>query len=147
MDMMTEYRAFVASLTYGEEPVPMTVADAEYTLQQWKEEGSIEPPPGFTAEIYAELWNGWCGHQPVVKSTLEDHVASVQSTVDHAVGAYNAAHDAFTANHTTDTLAALKQAQSFFEGGCMCVSAAGYSLISTAGSIGQTVIIPDAERA
>lgn len=63
MDMMTEYRAFVASLTYGEEPVPMTVADAEYTLQQWKEEGSIEPPPGFTAEIYADLWNAWCTAQ------------------------------------------------------------------------------------
>lgn len=55
-----EYIAFVNSLTYGSEMIPITVEEAEYTLRQWKEEGSIEPPEGFTPEIFAELWDERC---------------------------------------------------------------------------------------
>ena len=36
---------------------PVTVAECQETLNEWKKEGSIKPPKGFTAEIYAELWN------------------------------------------------------------------------------------------
>ena len=57
MDMMTEYRAFVNSLTYGAEKVPMSVEMAAYTLEQWRQEGSIEPPEGFTPELFSLLWN------------------------------------------------------------------------------------------
>jgi len=60
MDRNTEYSAFVASLTYGEEMIPMTVDDANYTISQWEEEGSIEIPEGFTGEIFAEIWNEFC---------------------------------------------------------------------------------------
>ena len=57
MDMMTEYRCFVNSLTYGEEKFPMSVEDAAYTLDMWREEGSIEAPEGFTPELFSLLWN------------------------------------------------------------------------------------------
>ena len=59
MTTNTEYIAFVNSLTYGAECIPMSVEDAEYTLATWKEEDSVEAPEGFTAEIFAELWNAW----------------------------------------------------------------------------------------
>ena len=38
MDMMTEYRAFVNCLTYGEEKIPMSVEMAAYTLDMCREE-------------------------------------------------------------------------------------------------------------
>ena len=52
-----KYSPFVASLLYGAERVPMTVEEAEYTLDAWREENSVEIPEGFTAEIFAHLWN------------------------------------------------------------------------------------------
>ena len=61
--MPNEFKAFVASLAYGEEPIHMTVADAEYTLNEWKKEGSIEPPEGFNADIFADLWNEWVDYK------------------------------------------------------------------------------------
>ena len=57
MNISTEYRAFVNSLTYGEEKVPFSVEMAAYTLDQWRQEGSIEPPAGFTPELFSLLWN------------------------------------------------------------------------------------------
>ena len=59
---MEKYIPFVASLTYGideEDEGPMTVKDAQYTMDQWEEEGSIEVPEGFTAEIFSAIWSEW----------------------------------------------------------------------------------------
>lgn len=55
-----EHTAFVASLMYGSELWPMSIEEARYTMEQWKEEGSVEIPEGFTPEIYAEIWNDLC---------------------------------------------------------------------------------------
>lgn len=55
-----EHTAFVASLMYGAELWPMSVEEARYTMEQWKQEGSVEVPEGFTPEIYAKIWNSLC---------------------------------------------------------------------------------------
>ena len=59
-EMINKYGPFIACLSYDvydDDRIPMSVEDAAYTLQQWQEEGSIEPPPGFTPEIFSLLWN------------------------------------------------------------------------------------------
>lgn len=59
---MEKFVPFVASLTYDideEAEQPMTIEDAQYTMDQWKEEGFIEIPEGFTAEIFSTIWSEW----------------------------------------------------------------------------------------
>lgn len=66
-EAMEKYIPFVASLTYGideEDEGPMTVEDAQYTMDQWAEEGSIEVPEGFTAEIFSAIWSEWYPGKP-----------------------------------------------------------------------------------
>ena len=59
--MTTEIRSFVAdvflSSTEGREP--MTAEEAEYTIQQWMEEG-IEFPADLDGETYSAVWNEFC---------------------------------------------------------------------------------------
>lgn len=58
MDTMLELKAFVNSLTYGSEPEPMTVEDAAYTMEQWREEALMDDiPEDLTPELFAALWN------------------------------------------------------------------------------------------
>lgn len=57
MDKLTEYHAFVNSLLYGEEKRPFSIEDAAFTLDQWRQEGSIQPPTGFTPEVFSLFWN------------------------------------------------------------------------------------------
>ena len=51
-----EISAFVASLTYGAEPEPMTIEDAEYNLQEYRAAG-MDLPAGITARKLAAEWN------------------------------------------------------------------------------------------
>ena len=57
----TDIVAFVADCLYGCDPEPMTVEDAEYTINCWKEEGIEDLPEGLTAETYAAAWNSLIG--------------------------------------------------------------------------------------
>ena len=68
-----EHTAFVASLMYGAELWPMSVEEARYTMEQWKEEGSVEVPEGFTPEIYAEIWNAFIPADDDVRSRIHTH--------------------------------------------------------------------------
>lgn len=54
---LIECRAFVNSLLYSEEKRPLSVDDAVLTLEQWRQEGSIEPPEDFSPELFSLLWN------------------------------------------------------------------------------------------
>jgi hypothetical protein len=57
-DPESEYKNFVASMTYGAEMEPITVDEATYNMEQWKTDGMCIPK-GLTAEKYAEIWNAW----------------------------------------------------------------------------------------
>lgn len=56
-----EIVSFVAAVyccsSEGREPI--TIDEAQYTINAWNEEG-IEIPDGFTAELYAKYWNEFC---------------------------------------------------------------------------------------
>ena len=56
MTNIDEIRAFVNSLTYGEEPEPITLEDAAYNLANWVADG-VALPDGITPQIYMSTWN------------------------------------------------------------------------------------------
>lgn len=52
---------FVAGLTYGADLAPITLEDAAYDIECWKEEDLLEDMPAdLTPESYCELWNKFC---------------------------------------------------------------------------------------
>ena len=53
---MQEFRAFVASCTYGAEREMMSYKDAEYTMEEWRKEG-VEIPEGLTPYYFSTIWN------------------------------------------------------------------------------------------
>ena len=41
---------------WQEKPTPMSVADAQYNIDCWKED-EVDMPDGLTAEMFADEWN------------------------------------------------------------------------------------------
>ena len=125
------------------ELVPMTVEEAEIDLAEHRKDG-MDVPEQMTAEILAYLWNTLLEQnskaaaadlQPDLPAEPDEHVKSLQTTMDYAWSRRNDEWNALENIRKNGPefmldkqYAEYRASQAFYEGICMAIVAAGYTI-------------------